>query len=92
VSAKCVGTRGVGEIEVEVADRGPGIPAAEIGRIFEPFFRGSRAVRDQIHGTGLGLNIVRSIAEAHGGSVSVTSEAEAGTHFFLRIPCAENHN
>lgn len=90
ISAKRIATRGVTYIEVEIDDRGPGIPASEIDRIFEPFFRGSRAVRDQIHGTGLGLNIVRSIAEAHGGSISVTSEPDAGTHFFLRIPCAEN--
>ena len=90
ISAKPVTTRGVTEIEIEVADLGPGIPASEIGRVFEPFFRGSRAVQDQIHGTGLGLNIVRTIAEAHGGSISVTSESGRGTHFFLRVPCAKN--
>jgi signal transduction histidine kinase len=90
ISAKPVTSRGVTEIEIEVADLGPGIPAAEIGRIFEPFFRGSRAVQDQIHGTGLGLNIVRTIAEAHGGSVAVTSEPGQGTHFFLRVQCAKN--
>jgi signal transduction histidine kinase len=90
ISAKPVTARGVTEVEIEVADLGPGIPASEIGRIFEPFFRGSRAVQDQIHGTGLGLNIVRTIAEAHGGSISVASEPGRGTHFFLRMPCAKN--
>ena len=92
IYAKPVTAKGVTEVEIEVADRGPGIPAEERGRVFEPFFRGSRAVRDQIHGTGLGLNIVRTIARAHGGSVDVTSEPGSGTHFFLRIPCVENPN
>ncbi len=92
IFAKPVVSRGVSFIEIEVADRGPGIPSAEIGRVFDPFFRGSRALKDQIHGTGLGLNIVRTIAEAHGGSVTVTSEPGAGTHFFLRLPCAEHRN
>jgi signal transduction histidine kinase len=77
-------------VEIEVADRGPGIPPEELNRIFEPFFRGSRAVSDQIHGTGLGLNIVRTIARAHSGTVTVTSKPGEGTHFFLRIPCAQN--
>jgi len=77
-------------VQIEVADRGPGIPADEIGRVFDPFFRGSRAIRDQIHGTGLGLNIVKKITEAHGGEVSVRSDPGAGTHFLLRLPCPAN--
>ena len=72
-------------IEISVADRGPGIPDDEQRQIFDPFVRGRRAIRDQKHGTGLGLNLVKSIAEAHGGSVSVTSGA-GGSRFTLRIP------
>lgn len=61
-------------VEIRIADRGPGIPADEQAHIFDAFFRGKRAVQDQIHGTGLGLNLVKRIIEAHGGTVSVRSE------------------
>ena len=61
-------------VQIEISDRGPGIPPDEIDRVFNPVSRGSRAVRDQIHGTGLGLNIVKTIAEAHGGDISVRSD------------------
>jgi signal transduction histidine kinase len=73
-------------IEIRVADRGVGIPADEQQHIFDAFFRGKRAVSDQIHGTGLGLNLVKQIVEAHGGDVEVQSEAGAGTTFIVRIP------
>jgi len=73
-------------VEIKVADRGPGIPAEERNQIFDPFFRGRRAVDDQIHGTGLGLNLVKRIIDAHKGSVTVNSEPGQGTEFVLRIP------
>jgi signal transduction histidine kinase len=75
-------------VEIRVSDRGPGIPAEEQRRIFDPFFRGRRAVADQIHGTGLGLNLVKKIVEAHGGQVEVKSEPMQGTEFTIRIPAA----
>ena len=73
-------------VEVRISDRGSGIPPQEQTQIFEAFFRGKRAMRDQIHGTGLGLNLVKKIVEAHGGTVDVESEPGAGTSFILRIP------
>jgi len=73
-------------IEIRVQDRGPGIPREEQGHIFDAFFRGRRAVRDQIHGTGLGLNLVKKIVEAHGGTVDVQSEPGAGTTFIVKLP------
>jgi signal transduction histidine kinase len=81
-------TSGVGGpmIEIRVEDRGPGIPREEQHHIFDAFFRGQRAVRDQIHGTGLGLNLVKKIVEAHGGTVDVQSEPCAGTTFIIRLP------
>ena len=75
-------------IEIRVADRGQGIPPNELTHIFDPFFRGSRALQDQIHGTGLGLNLVKRIVETHGGSISVKSEPMKGTEFLIRIPVA----
>jgi len=80
------GTANAPEIEVRVADRGPGIPADEQQHIFDPFFRVKRAVADQIHGTGLGLNLVKKIVEAHGGSIRVKSEPARGTEFIVRLP------
>jgi signal transduction histidine kinase len=74
--------------QIRVADHGPGIPPDEQGRIFDPFFRGRRAVEDQVHGTGLGLNLVKSIVEAHGGSIRVASEPAKGTEFTIRLPAA----
>ncbi len=75
-------------VEIRVADRGPGIPHDEQKHIFDPFFRGRRAVQDQIHGTGLGLNLVKRIVEAHGGTVTVKSQPKQGTEFIIRIPAA----
>ncbi|MGA3235055.1 MAG: HAMP domain-containing sensor histidine kinase [Bryobacteraceae bacterium] len=75
-------------VEIRVADRGPGIPADEQEHIFEPFFRGARAVQDQIHGTGLGLSLVKKIVEAHGGSIQVKSEPMKGAEFIVRLPAA----
>jgi signal transduction histidine kinase len=75
-------------VELRVQDRGPGIPPDEQAHIFEPFFRGRRAKQDQIHGTGLGLNLVKKIVEAHGGTIQVRSEAMKGTDFVVRLPAA----
>lgn len=73
-------------VEIRVVDRGAGIPADELGQIFDPFYRGKRAIEDQIHGTGLGLNLVKRIVEAHQGTVTVTSSPAQGTEFLVRIP------
>lgn len=75
-------------IEIRVADRGPGIPPDEQKHVFDPFFRGRRAVQDQVHGTGLGLNLVKKIVEAHGGTIAVNSTPMKGTEFVMRIPAA----
>jgi signal transduction histidine kinase len=75
------------EIEIRVADRGPGVERGERDRLFEPFFRGSASqASGGGRGTGLGLSIVRHVAEAHGGRVSVESPAEGGARFVLSLP------
>lgn len=71
---------------LEVADTGRGIPAKDLPRIFERFYRVD-AARARTHGgTGLGLAIVRHVAESHGGTVSATSELGAGSTFTVRLP------
>jgi two-component system sensor histidine kinase KdpD len=71
-------------VEVSVCNSGPAIPEHEQARLFERFYRGSEAHR--VPGTGIGLAIVRQIAEAHGGTLSVSSTAAAGTVFRLSLP------
>jgi signal transduction histidine kinase len=68
ISANPITNRATLSIQIRVTDRGKGIPRDERKYIFDPFFRGDRAMRDQIHGTGLGLNLVKQIVDAHGGA------------------------
>jgi signal transduction histidine kinase len=88
VSARKVTTGNGDVVEVTISDRGPGIPADEQGDIFNPFVRGRRAQQDQIHGTGLGLNLVKRIVEAHQGEIRLQSEPGRGAAFIMRIPAA----
>jgi signal transduction histidine kinase len=89
ISARAVEEGANRLVEIRVADRGPGIPADEQVHIFDAFFRGKRALQDQLHGTGLGLNLVKSIIEAHGGTISVKSEPGQGAEFIVRLPAVE---
>ncbi|MCU1260690.1 MAG: sensor histidine kinase [Bryobacterales bacterium] len=88
ISAEAVSDGHGGCVEIRVTDHGPGIPADEQVHVFEAFYRGKRAVADQVHGTGLGLNLVRSIIEAHGGTIRVSNAAPRGAEFIVRIPAA----
>jgi signal transduction histidine kinase len=88
ISARIVrGAKGE-DIEIRVTDHGTGIPPEEQKHVFDAFFRGKKAVQDQIHGTGLGLHLVKRIVEAHGGTVSLESGLGAGSTFIVRIPAA----
>ena len=71
---------------IEVRDTGVGIAAAELPRIFERFYRGSRVNEARGSGSGLGLAIVRSIVEMHGGTVTVESGVGAGSRFAVLLP------
>jgi len=73
-------------VEIDVRDHGIGIPARDIDRIFERFYRVDRARSRETGGTGLGLAIVRHVATNHGGNVSVSSHEGVGSTFTLRIP------
>ena len=78
-----------GEVRLWVRDTGAGIPAADHERIFGRFARGSDGAR-RSGGAGLGLAIVRAIAEAHGGRVDLDSAPGRGSRFTLVLPLAEN--
>lgn len=79
---------GGGSIRLTVEDQGIGIAASEQKQIFEPFYRSKDVVDAQIHGSGLGLSMVKEIAEAHGGAVTVSSELGKGSKFTIEIPVA----
>jgi len=73
---------------LQVHDTGQGIPAGELSRVFERFYRVDKARARQTGGTGLGLAIVRHVAEAHGGTVRVDSELSRGSTFTVTLPVA----
>lgn len=73
-----------GEALVEVVDHGPGIPEAELDRVFDRFYR-SHSSRRQA-GTGLGLAIVRALVDAHGGTVTASATPEGGATVGFRLP------
>jgi signal transduction histidine kinase len=74
------------EVWLTVEDRGLGIPAEDLPLIFEPFYRGREVASRQIHGSGLGLSLVRRIVESHGGRIEVARGREGGSAFTLRLP------
>jgi signal transduction histidine kinase len=74
------------EVRIEVADDGVGIPAAETERIFEKFYRIGRSETQGRRGSGVGLALVKHIALAHGGRVSVESRVGEGSRFTLHLP------
>ena len=69
-----------------VRDRGIGIPARDLDRIFERFYRARQGPQLATGGTGLGLSIVRHVAANHGGTVTVESQEGEGSTFTLRLP------
>jgi two-component system, OmpR family, phosphate regulon sensor histidine kinase PhoR len=77
-----------GRAVLQVVDSGEGIPAGELSRVFERFYRVDKARARKTGGTGLGLAIVRHVAEAHGGTVAVESELGRGSTFTVTLPAA----
>jgi signal transduction histidine kinase len=75
-------------LNLSVADTGPGIPREEHEKIFERFYRRGSELRRETPGVGIGLSIVKHIAEAHGGRVVVESQPGKGSRFTIELPCA----
>ena len=78
--------RANGSVKLEVRDRGIGIPPNEQDRIFEKFYRCGDPLVHNVKGSGLGLSLVRHIARAHGGDVSVESVPQKGSKFTIALP------
>jgi signal transduction histidine kinase len=75
-----------GKIEIRVSDRGPGIAIEDRRRIFERFVRGQSGTVKHVRGSGIGLSLVRHIAQSHGGRVWVESRSGAGSTFIVVLP------
>ena len=74
-----------GEVVIEVADDGPGLPPGDLERVFEPFYRGDPSRNSESGGIGLGLSVARSIALAHGGVLALVAR-EKGLTAVVRLP------
>ena len=72
------------QVVLQVTDRGIGIPAADLPRLFEPFHRAANV--GVISGTGLGLSITKQAVDLHSGTITVTSQVEVGTTFTISLP------
>lgn len=77
-------------IAFSVTDEGPGIPEADIPRIVQPFEQGKNNNDSAIKGTGLGLPLVKRIAELHGGTLEIRSKVAQGSHFIITLPLSAN--
>jgi signal transduction histidine kinase len=77
---------GADAVIVSVEDDGPGIPEADLGSVFEPFFRVDRSRSKKTGGYGLGLSICKRIVEAHGGRLAVENLAPRGSRFTVTLP------
>jgi signal transduction histidine kinase len=74
------------ELTIRVLDDGPGIPQAELERVFEPFYRLESSRNRETGGTGLGLSIARDVAQAHGGSLTLANRSGGGLEARLVLP------
>jgi signal transduction histidine kinase len=77
-----------GEAQLSVTDRGPGLAVDALERVFQPFWRGDPSRNRETGGMGLGLTIARSVAEDHGGRLTLANRAGGGLEALLRLPLA----
>ncbi|MES2490179.1 MAG: HAMP domain-containing sensor histidine kinase [Pseudomonadota bacterium] len=74
------------ELEIEIADEGPGIPANDRNNIFDPYFTGKPPAGRHLQGTGIGLAVVNDCVKAHGGTIVVVDRPTSGACFKIRLP------
>lgn len=75
-----------GAVHIDVADEGPGIPAEDRDRVFEPFYGGRLVQRGPVRGTGIGLAVVLECVRSHGGSIEIREGEYSGAHFRIELP------
>jgi len=73
-------------LKIRIQDEGPGLPQSELEKVFEPFYRVEGSRSRETGGTGLGLTIAKSVAEAHGGSLVLRNRTEGGLEATLVLP------
>lgn len=73
-------------IEIQIIDEGKGIAEQDINHIFELFYRGEEARKNQVRGSGIGLSLVKKIIDAHQGNISLKSEPGKGSIFSITLP------
>jgi two-component system sensor histidine kinase GlrK len=74
---------------IDLADTGPGIPAAERDKVFQAFYSGLAPQGGPLKGTGIGLSVVREFVQAHGGSIEIVDGQYAGAHMRIRLPSVQ---
>ena len=77
----------VSHLLLVIADRGPGLPPADLQRAFDKFYRAPGA---PVGGVGLGLSVTKGLVEAHGGEITAENRANGGVRFIIRLPIAES--
>jgi two-component system phosphate regulon sensor histidine kinase PhoR len=82
-------THNTSEWRIDVADTGMGIPASDVGHLFDRFFRASNARETRVPGSGLGLPTAKAITELHGGRIEVASVVGTGTTFTVYLPIGQ---
>lgn len=85
-SATVIAEDGSDALRIRVRDEGPGIPEAELDKVFEPFYRLESSRNRETGGTGLGLAIARNIAQTHGGDIELHNRPKAGLEAVLTLP------
>ncbi len=89
IAVRLAADEGSRTARISVEDTGVGIPADAVPRLFDPFFRADAARARDAGGAGLGLALVKRIADLHGGAVTVESDVGQGTRFTVSLPLAE---
>jgi signal transduction histidine kinase len=81
-----IGRRDPERVMITVTDTGEGIPSSDLAKLFEPFYQAGRRSGTPSNGLGLGLSIVKTLVNLHGGTISVTSEFGKGSEFCILVP------